>query len=281
MKTTTFLMLFFTSVVLGQNCNLICNKGFDSVNVAGSTTAIVSATAVPCWQTTSSDNKIEVWANGYNGINSYSGSQFIEVNATQPCTVYQDFTSSAGSVLTIGFAHRARGNSSTIDSINLSVGPVGGPYTNLGTFGDGYSSWNHRTLNYTVPSGVGNSFRLRFTSVYVGFGNSAIGNFLDAVSICSSAVGIKELSADKIDVLVYPNPSSYKVSFEFQKQEISGKYVKITLMDMSGRQVALLERESSTGNIEISLDGIEEGLYLYSGMVDDKIFSGKLSVIKN
>ncbi len=177
---TSFLIAFISIHVYAQTCNIICNGGFDSV-IVGSTVGLVTSAQMPCWQTTSSDGKFEVWADGYNGIYSYSGAQFVEMNATEYATLYQNVILTPGSILTIGFAHRGRGG---VDSMSLSIGPVGGPYTTLGAYGDDQSAWQYRTINYTVPTGVGNNFSIRFNSIYAALQNPAIGNFLDAVSIC-------------------------------------------------------------------------------------------------
>ncbi len=170
--------LFKLSSVQAQ-CNLLCNTDFENLQNSP-TVIIVDTSQVPCWGTTASDNKIEVWHTGYNGVPSYSGNQFIELNAFFVSTLFQNFVSSPGTALTVSFAHRGRAG---VDVMSVEVGPVGGPYTPLGTFSDGTSAWGYYTVNYTIPSGVGNNFSLRFNSVSAAGGNPAIGNFLDAISV--------------------------------------------------------------------------------------------------
>lgn len=164
-----------------KNCRLICNGNADDVSLTTSATLVNSPT-LPCWKTTATDGKMEVWANGYGGVPSYSGIQFLELNATQAATMYQDFTASGGSLLSINFAHRGRAG---MDSMLVSIGPVGGPYTPLMKVGDGNSAWRAYTAAYIVPAS--GNYSVRFTPIYWSGGNVAIGNFLDAVSVCAQA----------------------------------------------------------------------------------------------
>ncbi len=173
-----FLVFLKTENAFSQ-CNLLCNTDFENNQVTASV-GIVDAALVPCWGTTASDNKIEVWHTGFNGVPSYSGSQFIELNAFMVSTLYQDFITVPGTLITASFAHRGRAGT---DVMSVEIGPVGGPYTLLGTYTDGNTAWGYYTANYTVPTGLGNNFTLRFNSVSASGGNPAIGNFLDAISV--------------------------------------------------------------------------------------------------
>jgi gliding motility-associated-like protein len=179
--TPVIIIVFFLFKIssLYSQCNLLCNTDFENLQNSPAV-IIVDTSLVPCWGTTASDNKIEVWHTGYNGVPSYSGNQFIELNAFFVSTLFQNFTSTAGTLLTVSFAHRGRVGT---DVMSVEVGPVGGPYTTLGTFTDGNTAWGYYTVNYTVPSGVGNLFTLRFNSVSAAGGNPALGNFLDAISV--------------------------------------------------------------------------------------------------
>jgi gliding motility-associated-like protein len=87
-----------------------------------------------------------------------------------------------GTTISVSFAHRGRqGN----DVVGVEVGPVGGPYTSLGNFTDGNTAWALHTVNYTIPTGSGTNYTLRFVSVSSTGGNPSIGNLLDAISISS------------------------------------------------------------------------------------------------
>jgi gliding motility-associated-like protein len=166
---------------LSAQCNLLCNTDFEDnqVTTPGGI-AIVDASLIPCWQTTANDNQIEVWNNGFNGVASYSGSQFLELNAYMVSTIFQNFTVAPGTALTIEFAHRGRDG---VDVLSLDIGPVGGPYVTLGSYADDNTAWGYYSVSYTIPTNLGNLYSLRFNSVSSAGGNPAIGNFLDAVSV--------------------------------------------------------------------------------------------------
>lgn len=166
--------------VNSQNCNVICNGDFDNPTFVAT---VGLTTAVNCWNTEATDGKFEVWGTGYNGVSSYNGGQHLELNATQAAAIYQDFTIGANvPLISINFAHRGRAG---VDSMEVSIGPPGGPYQSLGRYGDGSSAWGYYTINHTIAA-AGN-YRVRFKPVYWTGGNIAIGNFIDAVSVNSAA----------------------------------------------------------------------------------------------
>jgi len=173
-----FSLLIISNSVSAQ-CSLLCNTDFDN-NQVTLTVGIVDASLVPCWQTTASDNKIEVWTSGFNGVPSYSGNQFIELNAFMVSTLFQNFSTTPGAQIVASFAHRGRAGT---DVMSVEIGPVGGPYTLLGTFSDGNTAWGFYTVNYTIPMGLGSNYTIRFNSISAAGGNPAIGNFLDAISV--------------------------------------------------------------------------------------------------
>jgi gliding motility-associated-like protein len=162
----------------GQSCSLLCNTDFELPQFGGWT--MTTNGHVPCWYTTASDSNIEVWWTGFNGVPAYSGNQFIELNAYLVATMYQNFNASPGTNLSIGFAHRGRAG---VDTMSVSIGPVGGPYTTIGTYGDSNATWGYHVVNYTIPAGSGSFYSLRFNSIYSTGGNQSIGNFLDDISV--------------------------------------------------------------------------------------------------
>ena len=84
--------------------------------------------------------------------------------------------------MSVSFAHRGRqGN----DVVGVEIGPVGGPYVSLGNFTDGNTAWGLHSVNYTIPTGSGNNYTLRFVSVYSTGGDQSVGNLLDNISISS------------------------------------------------------------------------------------------------
>lgn len=179
-KNIGLLMLFLTinAVTAPAQCNLLCNGDLENGPPSTSWT-VVDASQMSCWNTTASDNMIEIWKTGFQSVPAYSGSYFVELNANMVSTLYQDFVATPGTTVNISFAHRGRQGTDVMD---VELGPVNGPYTNLGTYSDGSTAWGYYTTSYVIPSGVGVNFSLRFTSVSSA-GGATMGNFLDAVSI--------------------------------------------------------------------------------------------------
>jgi hypothetical protein len=179
-----FLGMFLSAQAFSQlKCDYLCNTDFENGTAGVTSTGLL--TQFPCWKTTATDGIIESWNGPAMNVPAYTGNMFIELNATQSSTVYQDFTVAPGTPLTIGFAHRGRAG---VDVMNVAIGPVGGPYTSLGNFSDGTAAWGYYNLYYTIPAAAGNNYSIRFTSVSWSGGNPAIGNFLDAVSLCGETV---------------------------------------------------------------------------------------------
>ena len=187
----------YTVNVFAPN-NLLCNSDFETY----SSTGVFTNYDIPtnCWQTTATDNQIEVWNNSVS-LPSYSGAKFIEINATQAASIYQDFSGIAGAQLAISFAHRGREG---LDVMRVEIGPPGGPYISLGNYSDDKTAWGYYTTNYTLLTT--GKYRLLFTAVSstVAAGSGCVpikcGNFLDAISIKTStcASNSKEFIVNEI-----------------------------------------------------------------------------------
>ncbi len=176
------------SVVITQQNNF-CNSDFESpTGIAMGSLGFINNSNFQCWRTTATDGMIEVWTNGTESTNAYSGTQFIELNANQVSTLYQDISIIPGSSVNISFAHRGR--FSGTDVMRVEIGPIGGPYISLGNFSATPSAWVFNSINYTFPNNGVTNYTVRFVSVSSGSGNLTVGNFIDAVSItglgCSS-----------------------------------------------------------------------------------------------
>jgi gliding motility-associated-like protein len=137
-----------------------------------------------CWNTTASDGIIEVWSSGNEGVSSYSGTQFIELNANEVSTLYQNFSAIPGTLINLSFAHRGR--FSGTDILEVQVGPVGGPYVSLGQFSAQPTAWVLNNINYTIPAGTNTNYTIRFVSISSGSGNPTVGNFLDDINLVAS-----------------------------------------------------------------------------------------------
>lgn len=180
------------SVVITQ-ANTFCNSDFESsTGITMGSLGFINQNNFQCWRTTATDGMIEVWTNGTQSlgqpINAYSGTQFIELNANQVSTLYQDISIIPGSSVNVSFAHRGR--NSGIDVMRVEIGPIGGPYVSLGNFSATPTAWVFESVNYTFPNNGVTNYTIRFVSVSSGTADLTIGNFIDAVSItglgCSS-----------------------------------------------------------------------------------------------
>lgn len=163
-----------------KGCRFLCNSDFEDVMVIGPNAfTFVDQSAFPCWNTTASDGKIEVWGHGFNGVPAFSGQQFIELNANMVSTLFQNFEAVPGSKASVRFAHRGRAGK---DVMSVELGPAGGPYLPLGTFEAGNQAWEYHAIDFTFPLNQDSAFSLRFRSVSAA-GGATVGNFLDAISI--------------------------------------------------------------------------------------------------
>ena len=177
----------YTVNVFAPN-NLLCNSDFEDnqVTTAGNY-SMVDKAQISCWNTTATDNKIEVWNNGFQGVPSFSGKQFIELNGTQAATLYQDISVIPGGLITLSFAHRGR---SGIDKMEVQIGAINGTFTSLGTYSDNNTAWGFYTVNYTVPANSPTTLRLKFTPISSSNNDLSFGNFLDAISIKTTSCAI-------------------------------------------------------------------------------------------
>lgn len=163
--------------------NLLINGGFEDPNF--SVFKFENDANVPGWTTTASDHIMEFWPDGMQGISSYEGNQFVELNANMKGTLYQDVATTPGDLLIWSFAHRGR---SGIDDMNFEVGPPNGPYENIGRFSDGNTDWGYYNGVYEVPVGQ-TTTRFYFSSANSG----TVGNFLDDIQFNTIQKGVDSI----------------------------------------------------------------------------------------
>lgn len=190
----------------GASINFLQNGGFESLKTPPSTTPPgfnQLTNNVPFWNTTASDNKIEIWSTGYSsssngpvytypvsdGFYPNGGTFFAELNATQISTLYQDVTASATGLISYSFLHRGRGRT---DTMLLRVEAfLGGKWVSV--YEQQYSTGPDQWVQYQgrdiglVKAGTA----LRFSYVSISGSTTSIGNFLD-----NAAFGILEFPPD-------------------------------------------------------------------------------------
>ena len=154
------------------------------------------------WFTTESDHQIEVWGNGYLGVNAYDGTNFAELNANAVSTLFQTTTGiGSGDLVDYHFAHRGRQG---VDTMELKVtDTTTGAILFDHQYSDGNQAWGFYSGRFTVGANVASTDLIKFAyqSISAAGGNPTIGNFLDA-----AACGIGANSSLPSAV---PEPSSF------------------------------------------------------------------------
>lgn len=162
------------------NCNFLCNVDFENEKLVNpGQFGFFDQSRISCWSTTATDSKIEIWGSGFGGVPAFSGNQFAELNANMVSTLYQNFTAAHGAQVEISFAHRGRAG---LDRMMVEIGPVGGPYFDLGIFSADNKQWEYNAVFFNFPDTGVLDYTIRFVSVSAA-GGATVGNFLDAISI--------------------------------------------------------------------------------------------------
>ncbi len=214
-----------------DTCNFLCNSDFEDNQVVGEGgQGFFDPELISCWNTT--EEFIEVWGDGFQNVPSYSGNQFIELNAHTVGTLFQDFTITPGSTTTITFAHRGRVGFTNDMSVAIEPAPLGsGTQVILGTFSAVTTAWTLNTVSYTFPNNGVTAYVLSFISLPVG-GTSAGGNFLDAITIAcpSSICGFKyhDLNGNGVWDTGEPGLDNWTIN-------LSGTMTSTTTTDTEGR----------------------------------------------
>jgi LruC domain-containing protein len=139
---------------------------------------IINENSVPGWETDASDNKIEIWQSGFNGVPAQEGNQFFEMNANRPAALYQSLCLDPGSTIKWSVYHRGRAG---VDVANVKIGSSLASATVQATMTDGTSGWGHHTGTYVVPAGQTTTLFI-FEAVSAA-GGSSVGNFIDNFKI--------------------------------------------------------------------------------------------------
>lgn len=106
----------------------------------------VGAIRVSGWRTTGEDQVIEVWRDEYLGVPAPEGTQFVELDAESPDTLYQDVVLTPGELVYWSVLHRGRLGS---ESIEVLLGPPEGPVSQ-GLFESSDQGWEEHSGIYAV-----------------------------------------------------------------------------------------------------------------------------------
>ena len=163
------------------------NAGFETPNVPNGTYRYIDQASVPGWDTSASDELIEIWGNNFNNVRAFEGRQFAELNATQASILSQTFTPNrAGESVQLTFAHRGRNGSDTmrVTATDLGADNILGSaddrvlYSQIVTDGQ---TWRQFAVDLGI--GTGNPIRVAFESVSTAASNNSVGNFLDGINV--------------------------------------------------------------------------------------------------
>ncbi|MGB6128461.1 MAG: type II secretion system protein [Psychrilyobacter sp.] len=159
--------------------NYINNPGFETLPRPVTTWGIFNEDEIEHWETTATDNKIEVWKDGFLGVNAVEGDYFVELNANQVASLYQDIVTIPGTTLVWTVSHRGR---SGTDTASMSVGSSSGQLDISETMTTGNDGWVTYTKEYVVPEGQ-TVTRFSLDSIDSAGGNPSIGNLIDNFSV--------------------------------------------------------------------------------------------------
>jgi len=153
---------------------------------------ITSASNVPGWETSASDNQIEIWSTGFNGVPAQEGNQFLEINANRTAALYQELCLEPGSTIRWSVWHRGRAG---VDVAKVRIGSSLASATDQTTMSDGKNAWGYYTGTYVVPTNQTTTLFI-FEAVSTASGNNSIGNFLDNFRISCDADGDGVVDSD-------------------------------------------------------------------------------------
>ena len=133
---------------------------FPAANVAG-------------WQTSSNGQVIEIWHDLYHGVPATEGSQFGELDAMSPDTLWQDLELPPGQLMYWSFLHHGRNG---IESLELLIGPPDAPVSQ-GVFASDADAWHSYSGLYRVAEDAESVTRFALAS-RTGL---AEGNLVDSI----------------------------------------------------------------------------------------------------
>ncbi|MFN6466394.1 MAG: PEP-CTERM sorting domain-containing protein [Nostoc sp. DedVER02] len=159
------------------NASGLINGGFEDTVVRSDLSwDSIDASLIPGWETTATDNKIEIQTPRLFHAGALGTNQYAELNANEVSTLYQDVDTTAGSTMFWRFFHEGRQG---VDTMRLSIIDLA---TNNTLFSQLYSTDNTAWVEYQGTTiATGGKTRWQFDSVSAAGGNPSIGNFLDEV----------------------------------------------------------------------------------------------------
>ncbi|MBC1889124.1 hypothetical protein HCA63_12290 [Listeria booriae] len=140
--------------------------------------------AVPGWNTTASDGRIELQRNGFPGTTAFSGTQWSELNANSNAALYQDIATTPGVKVRWQVAHKGRIGT---DKAVVEFGAPNGKMVQQSEMKDGKWSWGVYKGEYIIPEGQ-TTTRFQFRAVSTANGNISVGNYLDDIQFGTQSI---------------------------------------------------------------------------------------------
>ncbi|MBC1896378.1 hypothetical protein HCA68_01725 [Listeria booriae] len=140
--------------------------------------------AVPGWNTTASDGRIELQRNGFPGTTAFSGTQWAELNANSNAALYQDIATTPGVKVRWQVAHKGRIGT---DKAVVEFGAPNGKMVQQSEMKDGKWSWGVYKGEYIIPEGQ-TTTRFQFRAVSTANGNISVGNYLDDIQFGTQSI---------------------------------------------------------------------------------------------
>ena len=168
-----------TDVVVCTSCDSPLVNGGAELPYRASGFGIYNEDDIPGWETTATDNKIELWTNGFLGVPAQEGRQFYELNANQVAALYQELCLEPGATIYWSVWHRGR---SGVDVAEVKIGGSIETAEAQATMSDGNSEWGYYSGSYNVPTDQETTYFV-FESISAAGGNQSVGNLLDNFEI--------------------------------------------------------------------------------------------------
>jgi len=247
----------------------IVNGGAEEPQINSNYT-IINENLVPGWFTTASDNKIEIWTSGFNGIAAQEGQQFMEINANRVAALYQELCLEPGSTVKWSVWHRGR---SGVDVAEVKIGATVETAQYLATMTDGNAEWGYYTGSYTVPEG-------QETTVFVfesisSTGGQSYGNFIDNFEIeCDfDGDGTPDDSDDSDDngdasfTSYFPSSGKQVLAFEDLWPSLGDFDFNDVVLSNQAIILKNADQELVSASFKVSIDAIGAGLDNGIGMM--------------
>ncbi|OSY87841.1 hypothetical protein WH52_10485, partial [Tenacibaculum holothuriorum] len=163
----------------GCTANLFENGSFESPSESTTRFRQLHEDNVPGWDSTASDNLIEVWYNNFNGVSAHEGVAFAELNARTESSLYQEYCTQPGDVISWSVAHRGRAG---VDEAVVKIGGDLATASVVENMSTGRNAWVVYNGTYTVPADQSTTV-IAFEAVSTATGSLTVGNFIDDVQI--------------------------------------------------------------------------------------------------